>query len=391
MTSDRSENGPPARPQPSRSPRRIDQGDLWGGGPDAPAGAAPSPPPRRRARPPAPPAAQPPLVREEPPAVRAAPVAPAYDDEDDYYYDDDEPSVLSNPYVLAAVAVAGAIILAVIVVFLFGRGDGDTGAPGAGANATITPTATPGGATNAIGLLARSIAISTVREGPALSHLELGTLPANQDVDVVGRNEEATWFQIVFPADSQLRGWVPETALRLPDNVSALVEVAEATPAPRPEVPDPTATTEAPADGTATPTGDEEGPDLAVAIASQCRLGEEVIIEISNTGTEELTAALIEVIVSNNSVVEYQKPFQADMPVGASAALSTGVSAKSPEMSVVVRLTELDDVDASNNKASCDVEATSGGNNNGNGNNNSNSNNGGGSNVPPVIATQSAQ
>jgi hypothetical protein len=315
-------------------------------------------------------------VREEPPAY-PRPAVPAYDEDDDDYYED-EPSLLGNPYFLAAVAVAGAILLAVAVVFLFGRDDDSgSGTGGTTANATRTPAATAGSGTGASGLLARSIAISTVREGPALSQLELGTLPADQDVDVVGRNEDATWFQIVFPAGTALRGWVPESALRLPDNVAAVVGVVEATPVPRPEVPEPTATEPPAVEETATPTGEQEGPDLAVSIASDCAPGSEIVIAISNAGTEELVGELIEVIVSNNSIVQYQQPFQADMAVGAGAQLNTGVEARAPEMSVVVLLKELDDVDPTNNGDSCAVQAAA-------------PNNGGG-NVPPAIGTQAGQ
>jgi hypothetical protein len=227
-----------------------------------------------------------------------------------------------------------------------------------------------------------------VREGPALSHLELGTLPANQDVDVVGRNDDATWFLIVFPAQSELRGWVPETALRLPDDVADIVDVAESTPVARPEVPA-TATTPPEPGVTPTPDPDAPGPDLAAGFAGGCEAGEDIVIEISNTGTENLDKALIEVIISNNSIVQYQQPFQADIVVGASATLPTDVPARAPNMSVIVNLSELEDVDPSNNSATCEVEGD-GSNSNGNNNNNDDDDNngtGGGGNLPPPVPT----
>src|SRR5690606_9036044 len=119
-----------------------------------------------------------------------------------------------------------------------------------------------------------------------------------------------------------------------------------------------------------------QGPDLAVSIASNCEAGSDMVIAISNEGTEDLEDALIEVIVANNSIVQYQQPFQARVPVGGGAQLNTGVPAQAPQMSVVVRLQELDDVNPSNNGASCEVQAAA-------------PNNGGG-NVPPAIATQLA-
>ena len=370
MTTEPPQNGPPGgRPPGNRRNRRFDEGDLWADGPETPP-AADRPAVRRReparARPPrpvapaprVPDAVQPQPQAQQPLESRQTPAPAGFEyeeDEEDEYYEDDEPSPLSNPYVLAGIAVAGAIVLAVIVVLFFGRGDGDTQSPGTTANATRTPTATADDASPSTrGLAARSIAIATVREGPALSHLELGLLQASQDVDVVGRNEEGPWFLIVFPPGTQLTGWVPETALRLPDDVEDVVAVVEATPAPRPDIPDPTATTPPEAEETPTPGGDD-GPDLAVTIVSDCAAGTEMVVAISYTGAEALDAEPIQVIVSNDGEVESQRAYQADMDPGAGTELPTGVNASPPQMAVSVLLTELDDIDPSNNIASCSV------------------------------------
>jgi hypothetical protein len=381
LTTDPAQNGPPGgRPPGNRRNRRFDEGDLWADSAEAPP-AADRPATRRREPSRAQPPSQPPPARvpdavppqpraQQPLDLRQPPVAPAgleyEDEEDEEYYEDEEPSPLSNPYVLAGIAVLGAIMLAVVVVLFFGRGNGDTQSPGAAAGATRTPTPTATGeAPGVTGLAARSIAIATVREGPALTHLELGLLQANQDVDVVGRNEEATWFQIVFPPETQLRGWVPETALRLPDDVEDIVAVVEATPVPRPEVPDPTATTAPAPQVSATPGEGDEGPDLAVVIVSDCSPGSEIVISVSYTGPEAIEDEPIEVIVSNDGAVVSQKKYQADFDVGASTSLPTEVNAKPSQMSVSVLLTNLSDVDPSNNIASCSVA--------------------GGDNVPPTL------
>ncbi len=388
MTSNRSQNDPPAGRNPAnRNARRLDEGDLWADEPGS--GAAATPPPARREpapEPPATPAPVRPAAPSRPAPARAtrrsapqaqAPLPPSepaiaddyeYEEEDLYYDEGEPPSLLSNPYVLAALAVGGAIVLAVIVVLFFGRGDGESPAGGTTANATRTPTPTVEGDTSptAIGLMARSIAISTVREGPALSYLELGTLPSQQDVDVVGRNEEATWFQIVFPSGTQLRGWVPDSALKLPDNVAALVDVAVPTPVTKPDVPTattapvvedtptPTATTTT-TEGSPTPAGGD-GPDLAVFIASDCTAGSEIKVVITNAGTEALVDEPIEVIVSNDGVAKYQQSFEAKIAVGATANLNTGVLAEPEKMEVSVVLKNLDDVDLSNNITGCTVE-----------------------------------
>jgi hypothetical protein len=158
--------------------------------------------------------------------------------------------------------------------------------------------------------------------------------------------------------------------LRLPDNVAALVDVAEPTPVTRPDVP--TATTAPAVEETPTPQSGDAGPDLAVFIASDCAPGSEILITVTNAGTVELTREPIEVIVSNDGAVEVQQAYQADMEPGASASLPTGVTAKPETMAVSVVLTDLEDVDPSNNIASCSVS------------DNSNDND----SVPPPVATQ---
>jgi hypothetical protein len=392
LTSDPPENGPPAqngaegnRPPAARARRRVDEGDLWADNVESPARAPaprPGPAPRRRAaQPGATPAAQPPRPATQRAPIVVPPVVPApeeydYEDDDDYY-DDAEPSLLGNPYVLAAIAVAGAIVLAVIVVLFFGGG-GDSQSPGTTADTTGTPTATVEGndSPSVTGLAARSIAIATVREGPDLSYLELGLLQAGQDVDVVGRNEEATWFQIVFPAGTQLTGWVPDSALRLPENVTALVPVNEPTPVTRPDLP--TATTAPEAEETPTPSG-EGGVDLAVAIVSDCSPGSTITVSVSNVGSEALDQEPIQVAVSNDGTVVFQQAYQAEMDPGASASLPLDVPAEPPQMAVSVVLTGVEDVDPSNNIASCSVSGSP---------NNNRNNNDDEDGVPPPVPTQ---
>ena len=388
MTSDPTDNGQPEQNGPqARAPsgrRRVDEGDLWADDIDS---RPRTPAPQRRTRPqqsatpaaasPPPPAPPAPAQRRQAAAPPPAPAAPDYDydeeEDDEEYYEDAEPSLLGNPYVLAAIAVLGAIVLAVIVVLFFGGG-GNSDSPGTTAQSTGTPRPTVEGDNqpNVTGLAARSIAIATVREGPALGYLELGLLQSEQDVDVVGRNEDATWFQIVFPAGTQLTGWVPETALRLPDDVTSQVPVNEPTPVTRPDLP--TSTTAPVVDETPTPSG-EGGVDLAVVIVSDCSPGSPMTISVSNAGSETLEEEPIQVSVSNDGTLQFQQSYQADMDPGASAQLTLEIPASPPQMAVSVVLTEAEDADPSNNIASCSV--------NGNPNNNDDEDG-----VPPPIPTQ---
>ena len=309
-----------------------------------------------------------------------------YEDEygEGYYYRQDDMSLLRNPYVLAGLAVAMAIILAVAVVFLFGRGGSD----GGGNNgATVrTPTVPAGGNGGAVpgGLGVRSIATATVREGPDREYLEIGLLRADQDVQVVGRNQDSSWYQIVYPRDSQLRGWVPKSALNVPEAAAAALVVVTVTPIDRPTVAVPTATPR-PAEPSATPDATEtpnQRADIGVVIASDCAPNAIISLQITNPGTVPISHN-IQVIVSNDGSVEYDRVFEATIAPGQAASLNTGVRAEAPSMTATVILQGLADVNAGNNVASCAVSGSPGGGGNSGGGNN----NGGGTNVPPPVAT----
>jgi hypothetical protein len=310
-----------------------------------------------------------------------------YDDdeyEDDYgegyYYRHDDMSLLRNPYVLAGLAVALAIILAVAVVFLFGRGGEGSGGSNNGGAAGQTQTPRPSGGNAIPGAVnAKSIATSTVREGPDREYLEIGVLRSDQDVQVVGKNDDGSWYQIVYPRDSQLRGWVPKSALSVPETALASLTVVTATPIDRPTVIIPTSTPRPP-DPTVTPeptnTANQQA-DIAVIIAADCTPNSVISLAIRNAGSVPIDHN-IQVIVANNGRVEYDELFDAQLAPGQVVGLNTGVRAKAPSMTATVLLQGLQDVSAVNNIASCSVSGGGGG---GGGTNS------GGTNVPPPVGT----
>jgi uncharacterized protein YgiM (DUF1202 family) len=316
-----------------------------------------------------------------PDTTTAMPETPAYEYDQPYEdgYEDDAQGagMLRNPYVLAGIAVALAIIMAVVVVVFFGQGgEGGTGENSAGVN-PLTPRAG-----QAAGLRARSIASATVRDGPGLEFLELGLLRSNRDVTVTGRNGESTWFQIVYPENSNLRGWVPETALRLPDDADDRLAVAESTPRPLPTE-EPTST---PVPATATPnvtstpeaTPVRENADIAVTILGGCSEGKSVEIALSNVGQVPLRSAPVRITVSHQGAALFDQTLATTMEPGQSAQLDTKVKAEAPSMTVTVVLQDPQDVNAGNNIATCSVAG---------GNSNNRGNNSGGGNVPPPIVS----
>lgn len=133
---------------------------------------------------------------------------------------------------------------------------GDTVEPVAPAAVTDSPPASQ---------LPAIIALTNlnVRTGPGLEYPAIGQLLADESALVTGRNPEGTWFEIIYPTNSNARGWVsasetyvkhintgvvPVTAVPLPPTPTATALPPTATPVP------PTATpTSTPLPPTATP------------------------------------------------------------------------------------------------------------------------------------------
>jgi hypothetical protein len=275
----------------------------------------------------------------------------AYDAED-YYEPDGEYSMLRNPYVLAGLAVAVAIVAAVFVVIAFGSG-GDRGGFNGGGPARPA-TIQPG---DDGGIKARSIAIAAVREGPGRDFFEIGLLRTGNEVSVVGRNAESTWYEIIYPG-SDLQGWVPASALRLPDNSDSLISVVSFTPIPKPSVIQPTAT------AAAQPTQEALGaPDLELAtLGGQCQSGEPITLALRNVGTVPVNERQVNVIVTTASGVTSQSTMTVTLAPGQAVPVSTGQVAQPPRTTVSVVFTSSpQDSNPSNNLVVCTVG--SGGNN----------------------------
>ena len=209
-----------------------------------------------------------------------------------------DPALIRNAYVLAGLAIAISIVLAILVVVTFGNSgggglidvplviDGQTPHPGRG-------------------VAARSIAIATVREGPGSNYVELGVLRNGQDVEVSGRNTDASWFQIFFPSQSQLRGWVPSSALGVPDTSLGSIPIAAVTPIPRPTVLQPTFAPEPTATVVESPTAistESPGPDLAIGVLNNnCQTGVPLVVTVENVGEVPVINRQVRITVSTNN------------------------------------------------------------------------------------------
>jgi hypothetical protein len=270
------------------------------------------------------------------------------------YYEGDQ-SLLRNPYMLAGLAVAAAIVLAVIVVIFFGSGSGAGNNTGNGAGADpLTPL--PGR-----GVEARSIATATVREGPSGEYAEIGLLRSGQDVEVIGRNADASWFEIFFPPQSQLVGWVPNSALRVPEESLALIPEAQVTPIPRPTPPpqptpppEPTATETPLATETATPGG---GVDLAIGVLnSDCDEGDQLVLSVANVGSEGISERLVRIVVVAQGNVIGTSDFSISLESGEGVNLPTNLGIQPPRTTARIDLLgSPQDINDTNNVVDCVV------------------------------------
>ena len=350
----------PRRPQPGEAPlssasgRSADQGDLWADGEETSNPVQETPAsdniddfvadlPSAVEERASPRVAVPPRVA----APRRSAPPPVYEEyEDDEDYDDVEYSMLRNPYVLAALAVAGAIILAVAFVIAFNQGDGN---PSTGVVVTPpSPTPLPG---QLPGVQAEGLAKAAIREGPGLEFFELGLLNKDQDVSVVGRNEDSSWYQIIF-AGAGLKGWVPKSALRLPDDADALIEVVVFTPIPKPSVEQPTSTPEI------TPTPEVvTAPDVSLEVLGNvCPASGVLNVALRNVGEVDIEEREIIVTISTPSEVLSEQTLELTLGVGQIVPINTGRPVEPPRMMVaVVFAGEPQDADPSNNVVTCVV------------------------------------
>lgn len=130
-------------------------------------------------------------------------------------------ALLRNRLILGGLAALVLLLLVAIVLVLIGS-DGDDETTPRPLVATTPreeePTVLPSG-----GLIGRMRTTASVRRGPAATYEILGTVRGGAVVTVVGRNEDETWLQLIYPPGSELRGWVNATLIEVTGDVSRLV------------------------------------------------------------------------------------------------------------------------------------------------------------------------
>ena len=140
---------------------------------------------------------------------------------------------LHNRLIIAGVSLLILLALTAVVLLVFSRGDGD---PGTGPRVGVLASddRTP---TSVAGLTAVTLATTTLHNGPGTNFPPLATVRRGTRVPLVGRNEDVTWLQVVFPPGSAIRGWIDITFLEV---TADLTEVNVAGPGSGPSIVVPT-------------------------------------------------------------------------------------------------------------------------------------------------------
>ena len=157
----------------------------------------------------------PPLLPElggEPPA--APPAHPlATEDEEPVWT-----ALLRNRLLLTGASAVVVLVLVALVLIAIGRGEGPVDTQ------TVAGATTPDPASDGErdGVTATVRTTTSMRNGPGPTYQILGTIPRNATVAVVGRNEDQTWLQVVWPPGSALRGWISIAFAQVTGDVAAL-------------------------------------------------------------------------------------------------------------------------------------------------------------------------
>jgi hypothetical protein len=199
--------------------------------------------------------------------------------------------ILRNPLVLGLIGLAASFVLsALVILMVVHAGGGAASQPGAPVIETVASS-------NKSGLVARSIAAAAIRDGPGPDYRSVSELPGDKDVEVIGRNPDASWFSVFYPPGSQVTGWVPKTALDFTGSpavlpVTSISPSPTATSTPTPTTssatPEATATLTATTTPTVTPTVAAAFHLVVSIVAGSCRPGQHLLISVGNTGPAAL-------------------------------------------------------------------------------------------------------
>lgn len=273
-------------------------------------------------------------------------------------------AVLKHPFVLAGVAVVALLALTagVLVVIDSVRGsNGDAPSVDVAPKNTVTPSTSAKTAT-AIGVTARTNTTTAVRAAPGRGAV-LGTVPRDAELQIDARSEEAGWYRVIFPTNSDRHGWVDAEFLEIAGDPETLV-VATAEPPVIVDVPTspPITETPTPEEGSPTPTGTltPEGalPDLAVGSTPTLSDGK-LFVTVVNQGNGDMTGDLVVAVFNADQTALLGGATVPDftLPAGRSIDVGTGYEVQGQEtlLLIVDPNGEIEESDNTNNQVTIAV------------------------------------
>jgi hypothetical protein len=219
---------------------------------------------------------------------------------------DTRAAILRHPFFLAGLAVVALLGLTagVLVVADAFTGEGAGGEPTVVVAPVGTNTAGPVARTaTASGVSGTTRGATAVRTAPGGRTPILGTLAAESDVEIDGRTTDSEWLRIVFPARSELHGWIDAEDVEIVGDPSRLV-VATAEPVPIIDVPtqppsvltaiaaEDTPDATASAAVTVTPAGGGI-PDLVIGTPPTISADGRLFVTVVNQGSGEMKGDLV--------------------------------------------------------------------------------------------------
>jgi hypothetical protein len=281
--------------------------------------------------------------------------------------------VLRSPVILGGLAI---VVIAIVTTLTMGILSGsDESSNGAAPSKTAAPRQTQ----TAEKLMGKAEATINVRSDPGNDFQVLGVLRRGTEVEIVGKSEDGEWFEIVYPADSDLRGWVLAESLEVEGDLGRLgvatpdqiVEPPERTYEPAetepPPTPADTPTSEAPTlEPTAVPSPTVVAlPDLVIGGALVS--GGVIVVTITNQGAGPLADAVVDVTIFDASSEELLYSLTTgphSLQAGGSIDVKTDFAVPSGLSQLMIEVDSagaIEESDDSNNRFSIAISAGAGG------------------------------
>ena len=281
--------------------------------------------------------------------------------------------VLRSPVILGGLAV---VVIAIVTTLTMGILSGDD----SGSTSAPSKTASPKETQAAGKLTGKAKATINVRSDPGNDFQVLGVLRRGTEVEIVGKSEDGEWFEIIYPANSDLRGWVLGESLEVEGDLGRLgiatpdqmVEPQEPTYEPVETEPPTPADTPLPEDTPTLEPTPVPSPTVAalpdLVIGGALVSGSVVVVTITNQGAGPLADAVVDVTIfdaSGEQLLYSLTTGPHSLQAGGSIDIKTDYTVPSGLSQLLIEVDSagaIEESDDSNNRYSIAISSSIGGN-----------------------------